>query len=286
MASSTRVRGWAALLLCALAATACVPTSPSQDTAAAGAVNAKSVPEIPWNNPVPDGGRPLPSTAVDPPSFPAGPRLPHPISGRPQIVDPAIDRVAVLIGDSQAHGAAGVPATQTWVELGLRARGFKVDSIAAGGVGFVARTVASANFPDAVESGLTPLPHGNPALIVIQGGGNDASQGVPDDQILANAARLLRDLQTDYPRGKFLMIGTIAPNSVPGVRRAEVDDLLAGFARRNGVAFISPKDWVARYGLANKMADRVHLTASGHQEMARALAESLKTLNLQAPAAK
>lgn len=284
MASSTTVRGRAALLLCALALTACTPASSSPD--AAGATNSKTVAEIPWTNPVPDGGRPTPPTVIDPPSFPAGARLPHPVSGRPQIVDPAIDRVAVLIGDSQAHGAAGVPASQTWVELGLAARGFKVDSIAAGGVGFVARTGASANYPDAVESGLTPLPSGNPALIVIQGGGNDASQGVPDDQILANATRLLRDLQTDYPHGKFLMIGTIAPNSVPGTRRAQVDDLLAGFAKRNGVAFISPKDWVARHGLSNKMADRVHLTASGHQALATTLAESLKALNLQAPTAK
>lgn len=227
-----------------------------------------------------------PEEAVSPWDLPTGALYVNPISGRKEIIDPGVTRSAVLIGDSQSAGAAGVKAADTWVGRGLAARGYKVRMIAVGGTGFVSSVADWPNYPDAVESGSAVLPFGNPALVVVQGGGNDASRGVPDAEILSNAARLLADLKVTYPRSKFLFIGTLAKGSAGGGRRTQVDTLLAGFAQRNGLNFISAGDWVTRYGLGGKMADSVHLNSEGHKVLAGVLSDELTSLGLNGPAAK
>jgi acyl-CoA thioesterase-1 len=121
--------------------------------------------------------------------------------------------------------------------------------------------------------------------VVVEGGGNDAGTGAKDAQILANAARLLKDLKASYPTSRFLLIGTLAKGAAyGGGRRTQVDSLLAGFAARNGLAFVSTGDWLTRYAVTGKMADGVHLAAAGHQILTSALVAQLKALGLDGPA--
>lgn len=254
-----------------------------------GTPTAAPVLNIPDRNTVPDGGRPQAEIPKDEATtiwdLPAGTLITNPVSGREEIIDPGVAGQAVLFGDSQAGGAKGVRPADTWVERGLAARGYKVRFVGAGGTGFVASTVKDANYPDAVTSGRLTLPYGKPALVVFQGGGNDAAQGATDAQITANAERLLRELKASYPTSEFLIIGTLGRGgAASGDRRGQVDSVLAGFAKGNGIQFISPRDWLTRYGVGNKMADGVHLTAAGHEELSKALASELKSLGLQAPA--
>ncbi|SED85647.1 Lysophospholipase L1 [Arthrobacter alpinus] len=257
------------------------------DAAPEATPTASAAPTIADRNAVPDGGR---AQAGDPKDevttiwdLPAGSLILNPVSGRQEVIDPEIARSAVLIGDSQSAGALGVKPADTWVERGLSARGYKVQFMGAGGIGFTATTSWASNYPDSLESGKMILPYGNPALVVVQGGGNDASAGASDAAILSNAERLLRALKASYPESKFLFIGTLARGNHAGGRRTEVDTLLAGFAQRNGVPFVSAGDWLTRYGMTNKMADGVHLTASGHKELSQVLASELKALGLQGP---
>lgn len=305
MVHGSLARGSAVLLTLALAVAMVGPSSVLQDVAgwkmaAAGAGQADvgtppatqaptPDPVQPGHNPVPDGGR-----ATDPGhkdetvtvwDLPAGARVVNPVSGRTEVIDPAIARSAVLFGDSQSAGAKGVSAADTWVAGGLAARGYEVHFVGAAGIGYAAKTSWSANYPDSVENGTVLLPYGNPALVVVQGGGNDAAQGVSDAEILAQAARLLKDLKASYPTSKYLFIGTLA-GGTPGGRRTQVDALLAGFARRNGAMFVSSADWLTRYGVTNQMADNVHLTAGGHQVLAKVLAGELAALQLEAPGLK
>ena len=238
-------------------------------------------------NAVPDGGRAVdasgPDEAVTVWDLPAGTMMLNPASGRNEILDPAVARTAVLMGDSQSTGAAGIDSAHTWVAAGLAARGYKVAVVGAPGTGFVAGTHLHANYPEAVESGAVTLPYGNPALVVVQGGGNDAAQGATDAQIEHNAQRLLRDLKSSYPSSEFLFIGTLSAGAAAGGRREQVDALLAEFARRNGARFISAADWITRYGLEHKMADGVHLNAKGHAVLTGILAGKLKDMGLAAP---
>lgn len=279
------VAGLALAISAALTGPMAVPIHPAPRVVATPASAVEPGPAMPDRNAVPDGGRAVeshgPGEAVSVWDLPAGTLVLNPVSGRHEVLDPAVARTAVLMGDSQAAGAAGISGAHTWVAAGLGSRGYKVDFVGAGGTGFVTASVIHANYPDAVESGAVTLPYGNPALVVVQGGGNDAAKGATDAQILANAERLLRDLKASYPRSDFLIIGTLSSGA--GGRRAEVDALLAGFAQGNGLAFISAGDWISRYGLADKMADGVHLNASGHQVLTGVLAEKLSELNLEAP---
>ncbi|WP_427018805.1 SGNH/GDSL hydrolase family protein [Pseudarthrobacter sp. P1] len=299
MAGARTVRSWAAALACAVALSGCGIGAAGQRPLAAGtapeasatASASASIPRVDEVNPAPDGirakGNSAPDEAVTPWDLPAGSLYQNPASGRREIIDPTVAQSVVLMGDSQSAGAAGVQGPNTWVQRALAAQGYKVQFFGAGGTGFVARTTLSPNYPDAVESGRALLPYGNPALVVVEGGGNDAGRGVTDAQILANATRLVKDLKSSYPASKFLLIGTLAKGAANGGgRRTQIDDLLAGFARSNGLAFIGPGDWVTRYGVAAKLADGVHLTAEGHQVLGGVLAGQLKALGLNGPPPK
>lgn len=229
--------------------------------------------------PAPTAPHPAVSVSMAPTALPAGALVRNPATGRTQFVDPSIAQTAVLFGDSQAGGAAGVHGVDTWVETALRQRGYKVYFVGAGGTGFVAHSPTAANYPDVVERGKPMLPSGNPALVVVQGGGNDATQGAGNAQILANATRLLADLKATYPASKMVMIGTLARGAAAGGgRRTQIDTLLAGFAERHSLAFISAGDWLTRYRLTGMMADGVHLTPAGHKVLTGVLAGKLKDL--------
>ncbi|WP_035750167.1 SGNH/GDSL hydrolase family protein [Arthrobacter sp. 35W] len=221
-------------------------------------------------------------------SFPAlGPRpgpLSGPLPGRHGAVDPLMGSTAVLFGDSQAAGAAGVPGPATWPQQALARQGYRVLFLGAPGIGFVAGTPKAANYIDSFTRGPLVLPAGNPALVVVQGGGNDASRGVLDGQIRANADRLLRRLQAGYPQARLLMVGTLAKGTG---RRTQVDAALGAAAREHGVDFISAGDWLTRYSLAPLMADGVHLTAAGHEALATVLSARMDGLGMrQGPPAK
>jgi acyl-CoA thioesterase-1 len=214
-----------------------------------------------------------------------GTLLANPVSGRRETVvaDPA--RTAVLIGDSQSAGAAGVPQSGTWPVTALASLGYTVSFSGRGGTGFVAANPPVGNYPDALEQGNWHIPYGNVPLVVIEGGGNDASRGATDVQILANAERLLTDLKTSYPASRIVMVGTLGRGSAAGAnRRSDVDGLLGGFAARHGIPFIGAGDWITRFGLANKMADAVHLTPAGHRILRTVLARRLQNLGVDGPA--
>lgn len=283
----------AAMVLLGLGSGAVVPMGETDRAAASDPVPTEvpSYPPLPLNYPerntVPDGGRasapPAQNEVATVWDLPSGTLVLNPASGRREILNPEVWRTAVLIGDSQSSGAVGVSSAQTWVVRGLAERGYTVDFVGAGGTGFTAASGRRGNYLDALDSGQMLLPYGNPALVVVQGGGNDAARGASDAQILASATGLLRELQASYPRAKFLFIGTLARGGKDGGRRTYVDTLLAGFAKRNGVPFISTGDWITRYGVGNKMADAVHLTEGGHGTLSKVLAARLKAMKLQGP---
>lgn len=283
----------ASTVLLGLGPGAVVPTAESERAAASVSVPVEvpALPPLPLSYPerntVPDGGRASVPAVKDEATtvwdLPSGSLVLNPASGRREVINPAVWRTAVLIGDSQSSGAAGIKSAQTWVVHGLAERGYTVDFVGGGGTGFTAASGRRGNYLDALDSGQMILPYGDPALVVVQGGGNDAARGASDAQILANADRLLRELKASYPQAKFLLIGTLARGGRDGGRRTHVDTLLAGFAKRNGVPFISTGDWITRYGVGNKMADGVHLTASGHGVLSRVLADRLKAMKLQGP---
>jgi acyl-CoA thioesterase I len=206
----------------------------------------------------------------------AGARVLNPANGRLEAVVPDISRTVLLIGDSQSEPSDG------WPRQGLEAAGYKVYYCGRGGTGFVSANGKTGNYIDALLRGDWLLPAGTPALIVIQGGGNDAATGASDTRITGNAERLIAELKARYPGTRMAMIGTLARGEGNGGgRRTEVDALLGEVAAAHSLPFVSVGDWLTRYGLAKDLADAVHMNPHGRRALGTLLERRLIDLGLQ-----
>ncbi|WP_051064475.1 SGNH/GDSL hydrolase family protein [Acaricomes phytoseiuli] len=220
---------------------------------------------------------------------PDGTQFWNPETGRLSTAIADLSNMALLIGDSQSGGAVGVRGDQTWTQLALSSLGYKVAFYGRGGTGFVASTSRAMNYRDSLERSAWALPYGkNPRkpgpLIVVQGGGNDATQRASDEAILTNARELIADLRADFPKSHIVMIGTLAKSSeAGGGRRNAINGLLAKFAEKEQVPFISVGDWISRYQLTGQLADGVHLTAAGHRALVEPLRQEFEALGVTGP---
>jgi acyl-CoA thioesterase-1 len=206
----------------------------------------------------------------------AGSRILNPANGRFEAVVPDISRTVLLIGDSQSEPSDG------WPRQGLEAAGYKVYYCGRGGTGFVSANGTTGNYIDALRRGDWLLPSGTPALIVIQGGGNDAASGASDSRIAGNAERLIAELEARYPGTRIAMIGTLARGEgTGGGRRTEVDALLGSVAADHNLPFVSVGDWLTRYGVAKDLADAVHMNPNGRRTLGTLLERRLRDLGLE-----
>ncbi|MDQ0690253.1 SGNH/GDSL hydrolase family protein [Arthrobacter sp. W4I7] len=206
----------------------------------------------------------------------AGSRILNPANGRLEAVVPDISRTVLLIGDSQSEPSDG------WPRQGLESVGYRVYYCGRGGTGFVSANGTTGNYIDALRRGDWLLPSSTPALIVIQGGGNDAASGASDRRIAGNAERLIAELQARYPGTRIAMIGTLARGEGNGGgRRTEVDALLGSVAAAHNLPFVSVGDWLTRYGLAKDLADTVHMNPNGRRALGTLLEHRLRDLGLE-----
>lgn len=198
-------------------------------------------------------------------------------TGRRELVVPHPASLAVLIGDSQADGAAGVPGNRTWPQMALHAAGYTVAFRGRAGTGYATSNGQDLDDVSALRQQRWLLPHGDVGLVVIEGGGNDARTGVADATITSAQSSLVAELRRSYPRSPLVVIGTLARSSADGGgRRHRVDDLVGQSAREQGVAFISVGDWLTTHDLAAHLADQVHLDAEGHRMAAGVLLRALE----------
>lgn len=198
-------------------------------------------------------------------------------TGRRELVVPHPASLAVLIGDSQADGAAGVPGHRTWPQMALHAAGYTVAFRGRAGTGYATSTGQDLDYVSALRQQRWLLPHGDVGLVVIEGGRNDARTGVADATIVSAQAALIAELRRSYPRSPLVVIGTLARSSADGGgRRHQVDDLVGRSARQQGVAFIPVGDWLTTYDLAAHLADQVHLDSEGHRMAVGVLLQALE----------
>ncbi|WP_461187269.1 SGNH/GDSL hydrolase family protein [Arthrobacter sp. Z4-13] len=218
----------------------------------------------------------LQAAAMNPVGMAADTRVLNPANGRLEAIVPDISRTVLLIGDSQSEPLDG------WPRQGLAAAGYKVYFGGRGGTGFVAANGKTGNYIDALLREDWLLPSGTPALIVLQGGGNDAASGASDSEITGNAGRLIAVLQGRYPGTRTAMIGTLARGeNNGGGRRTEVDALLGSVAAEHGLPFVSVGDWLTRHDLVKDLDDAVHMNSSGREALGTLLERSLRELGLE-----
>lgn len=218
-------------------------------------------------------------TQATPDSMPAGSIYRNPANGRNEVVVQDIARTAVLIGDSQSE------PSRSWPRTALASLGYQVHFCGRGGTGFVSSNGATGNYIDALQRGDWLLPYGSPPLVVIEGGGNDAARGATDQQISANAERLIASVRQRYPGARLAMVGTLARGAAHGGgRRTEVDALLGTVAARHSIPFVGVGDWLTRHNLTRLMADGVHMGPEGHAALGVLLARRLDDFGFRAPA--
>ncbi|GAA2848697.1 SGNH/GDSL hydrolase family protein [Paenarthrobacter ilicis] len=223
-------------------------------------------------------GKPLGQVpSPSPTDLPVGSLYKNPANNRNEVVLADVRHTAILIGDSQAM------PKDSWPQQGIAALGYKLHVVGMGGTGYVASNGKTGNYIDALQRGDWVLPYGEPPLIVVEGGGNDATQKFSDAQITSNADRLLAALTKRYPGARLAMIGTLARGATNGgARRTEVDALLGRVAAKHSIPFVSAGDWLTRYDAVGDLQDGVHLKPSGHAKIGAVLARELAALGLTA----
>lgn len=168
-------------------------------------------------------------------------------------------RPVVVIGDSYSVGLGLDQPAQAWPAqldgrvhvAGFSGSGFSAGASGCGAVSFADRAAA------AVASG------GPDALVVVEGGLNDYDQ--PGADIAAGFERLM----TELDGAEVVVVGPVtAPSRTARVPR--VDRLLAQLSRAYGVPYLRTSHLDLPY-----LEDRLHLTAAGHRELGRFVAERL-----------
>lgn len=178
----------------------------------------------------------------------------------------------VILGDSQLD-------LDSWSEQGARAAGFNHQILRGyGGMGYVAtNSSAGGSAQYGLVSDTILLPQGDPGLVMVTLGGNDARIGATDAQILDSANRTWDELKRKYPRSKIIINGVLSRNDYSHTQRRWVDALLMHGAEARGLARISLAGTASVAGAAGDFRDANHLTQAGHNKVAPLYAEALRS---------
>jgi hypothetical protein len=177
--------------------------------------------------------------------------------------DTATAKSVVLYGDSQLDG-------DSWGEQGARAMGFtdQAAELAFGGLGYsIKNGWAGGTAWTAVEHGLVPFPGGTPGLVMVTLGGNDASLGTTDAQVIADSSALWAKLKLMYPNSKIVVNGVMSRSDAGHERRRHIDAVLEANAKKQGITFISVAGLASKANA--KYRDDVHLTQAGQNAVAK-----------------
>ncbi|MFJ4209516.1 GDSL-type esterase/lipase family protein [Paenarthrobacter sp. NPDC089675] len=175
----------------------------------------------------------------------------------------------VLLGDSQLD-------LDSWVEQGARAAGYPRQVVRSiGGIGYVSgSSVGSAT--DAVLLDRILLPQGNPGLVVVNLGGNDARIFATDAAILSQANKLWDELRRKYPRSTILVNGVLSRYDSSHFQRRWVDGMLMREAALRGWPHISMAGTATIAGADGNYLDNIHMNQAGHNKVAPLYASALR----------
>ncbi|MEI3865612.1 SGNH/GDSL hydrolase family protein [Microbacterium sp. CCNWLW134] len=229
---------------------------------------------------------PVPAEAAPAPTPAATPLLPTPVlddaPADPAPPAPPPPPTAWVIGDSQAAAEA------SWVARAPADLGYDVTLSARGGIGFVAAppgSDASAGHPsirDALAAGLWQPP-ADPALIVVQSGGND--QTFPIEHVRASAEASLDQLRTTFPEATIVVVGPLVQVEAWAPQRRAVSATLAEVSAARGIAFVDTTGWVASSGLSPFLVDDRHFSPAGHDALTGIFVRALAGAGVGDPAA-
>lgn len=184
---------------------------------------------------------------------------------------------AVVIGDSQAHGAREAGLRETWVIQGLAGAGYEPVVLGEAGTGFLKSYGRAPSYLEGLRQGAYTLPADDISLVVVEGGGND--DDYPDERIVEAAHASLDLVKEHYHRADIVVVGPLDSGDDP--RRVRINELLAQVAEQEDVFFLNASRWGRQHQLEGLFyEDGVHLTEAGHQRLAGPFSTQLEVLGL------
>jgi lysophospholipase L1-like esterase len=248
-------RSTAALVGAGLLLTGCGTTAPPTEAAAPACPTTASAPTV-----VPDVPRTSRHRAVAP-------------SQREFVLPPAGSDV-LLFGDSWTQSTGATCPTVGYAARLAAEFGWVPDIQGFGGTGFVARGVIDADYLTRLQA----LPATSPALVLVQGGLNDALAGASEAAELA-AARAVLDLVVQrYPQAQVVVLGPPQTQVVDPTTVAAMDRALAQASAEHQVPYLSPQ--TARWDLQRfTTGDGLHPDDLGHENLAALVAAALRALD-------
>ncbi|MFJ4029777.1 GDSL-type esterase/lipase family protein [Paenarthrobacter sp. NPDC089989] len=176
---------------------------------------------------------------------------------------------AVFLGDSQLD-------LDSWGEQGARAAGYPRQVVRSiGGMGYVSgSSVGSAT--DAVLLDRILLPQGNPGVVIVNLGGNDARIMATDAAILSQANKLWDELRRKYPRSTIVINGVLSRYDSSHFQRRWVDGMLMREAALRGWPRVSMAGTATIAGADGNYLDNIHMHQTGHNKVAPLYASALK----------
>ncbi|MDR2321077.1 MAG: GDSL-type esterase/lipase family protein [Microbacterium sp.] len=176
---------------------------------------------------------------------------------------------AVLLCDSQCSG-------NSWIEQGARRAGFSnIVKFGYGGSGYLAPISGlGAGFAESVSSNRLLLPEGDPGVVIVTLGGNDAALKHSTAETIGAEERLIALLRQTYPNAAIVVDGVMSRSDAAHAARRAMDAAVTEEARNLGVHAISVAGWVSTYSAPQ--ADNVHLTPAGHDKIAPYYADALR----------
>ncbi len=216
----------------------------------------------------------VPSSQVHiPPSVLLAPRNVPPANTLPPPA-PATAPLVVVIGASFAAGV-GVnrQPEDAWPAILARLIGYRVKVFADPGAGFVNKgDGALGPFSKLLaQANLATL---DPALVIVQGGHNDANVNSATER--AAVVSLFASIRREAPRARVGLLGFFAhqlPLSVPADLRVIDQEIVS--AARSAVPNLLVSDPLAARVLFPRIGDSLHPTAAGHTYIALRVATSL-----------
>ena len=183
--------------------------------------------------------------------------------------------VVVAIGDSIMKGH-GLPAAQAWPAVLAVANNWNLTNLACDGAGFVAAgddNDCGGDFSDLVDDAVAI----HPELILISGSSNDL--GVDNTQLSSDTASVVSSLRAKLPTATIVGISTVWNDTVAPDQMADINEQVRAAILAVEGTYLDIGQPLAGHRLWLQL-DRVHPTARGQKELAKAIAGAIRNAKL------
>jgi lysophospholipase L1-like esterase len=186
--------------------------------------------------------------------------------------------VVAFVGDSYTGGSdMGGYDEKGWPQIVSASLDWTPVLFAIGGSGFVSGGSGNETFLQRIPRVVTAQPN----VVIVEGGGNDLSQGHSINEIVDGATAVLQQLHAGLPTARLILVSPVVPGN-PSAAALNLRDRMIQVAQNADAAFIDPiaDQWLSGPQAQYISSDGVHPTDEGHAAIARLAEPRLRALEI------